>query len=364
MCSEGEFESPRKRQKFCLSWDMEGNEADRREVMKELNCQVALHSDVFGYHFEGTVSEGDKMKDPKKINPSTALDEDKNQAQRHNWSPRCKSQIMEHSVHEKNLAEECRYTKERKKTPLQIQENVERNFKAAERRSRKGTPYRRKEKRDGMPVGEEVDIHGNLNRQFRSNDRHHNWPERTSIEYRNTMMISEPGREPWKFPPEENVKLHCWQDHQEDIPQFPGSLGKERMIPEDNSIHERHLDSQTFTSVKDIGNQSYEQKHTSLGHHLTANQIIKKGGMKFVDPRLRGDGSRRPPLSVERERCAQGETAAFIMSHGMANGLERGIPFYSPVRFKQKNSDEMLSHPKLTGPVSLYCIYLILEQIR
>ncbi|KAL9978755.1 hypothetical protein ACROYT_G016310 [Oculina patagonica] len=360
-CSEEEFEGIRKRRKISLAWDVKGNETDTQEGTKEINDQKALHSDVFGNQFEGTVSEWGKREDPKKTKPASARYEYKMQDQQHNWISRCKSEIMEQSecCQVEGVPENCRHAKDRKNPSLCIEDDVERSFQSAHRRSRKGTPCRRRrdgsakctEKRDEMTVEDGVEIHGVLNKRSLNNTRCHNWLEKTDLEYRNKMMTTEPEWETWKVPQDEHAKFHCRQDVQEVVPQLPGSLGEEQMIPEHLNIYARdRQDCQKIASFKDVGKQRNKQKCTSPGHHLTADHILKRGGMKFADPRLRGDATRRPILSDERERCAQGETGAFTMRRGMTNGLGRGIPFYSPGRFKQVNCNEMFWLHKPTRP--------------
>lgn len=350
ICSEGEFEGPRKRQKISLSWDMEGNDTDRREVMKELNCQLALHSDVHGCHFEGTLSEGGSVGEPKKTEATTAPHEYKMQGQQDDRISHCKSEITEQggSCQMKGLPEECGHTKDRKSTSRHIHEGGERSYKAAERRSRKGIPYRRFRgdstkyigERDGMPVEEDAEVRGILNKRSLNSNRHHDW-----LEYRNRMMtMSEPERKRFQVPQEDNAQYHCWKDVQDSIPQLPWNLGKERMIPGNNcsTYGGNLLYSEQFNFAREFEKQRNERKQNSLGRHLTSNQIVKKSGMKFGDPRLGGNAT----------GSFQGETASFIMHHSRANEVARRAPFYSPGRFKQMNSKEMLWHQKPTRTVS------------
>ncbi|KAJ7369827.1 hypothetical protein OS493_036198 [Desmophyllum pertusum] len=207
LCSEEEFECLRKRQKISISWDMESNETDPRESMKKLNCQVSMHPNVFGYHFQRPVLESrGKMEDPRKSKTDTMQDEHNIQVQHHNWISRCNPEIMEQSesCHMKGTPEMRGHIGDAigdgQNSLLQIHDGVERTFKSAQRRSRKGTPFRRlrgdstkcKEK-DEMPAVEDIVINGFLSKRSPNNEEHDNWLlGNTSLEYRKLMTISEP----------------------------------------------------------------------------------------------------------------------------------------------------------------------------
>ncbi|KAJ7369826.1 Forkhead box protein O3 [Desmophyllum pertusum] len=125
------------------------------------------------------------------------------------------------------------------------------------------------------------------------------------------------------------------------------------MITKDHIMYGKHLLNQEFLSLNDIKKERNEQKHTNLGHHLTGNQNIMNGGMRFTNPRINSDATRRSQLPVDREQCKQGRTAAFIMEHNMADLRGREIPLYSPGRYKTMTSDDMLWHHRKLRSVAM-----------
>ena len=335
LCTGKEFEGlSRKRQRTSISWGMESSETDARDAIKKFNLQVSMPPNVFGYHFEGPVSEcQSKMADPRKGKTDRLQNGHNIQVQHHNWISRCKPEIMEQSdsCHMKGIPDIQGHIRDGQNALLQIHDGVERTFKTAQRRSRKGTPCRRL--RDDS-------IKCNLADQEKNGSVSINRESRNPMP-KNSFIYSAMNRD--------CMPIHSKAHVQEDIQHPPRNFDKNEMINEDHDmyIYGKRLLNQEFIPVNEIKKERNEQRRASLGG-LIANQIIKKGGMKFTDPRIGSDATRRSKLPVDREQCKQARTAAFMMEHNMADQQRgRGIPLYSPWRDKTMTSDELLWHHKV-----------------